>query len=139
WNREYRFRKEDGQYADVLDRAYILHDDNGTPYRMLGSMLDITELKKAEHELAQAKQALEEKVAERTTQLKQLNEALETSNHDLQQFASIASHDLQEPLRKIHMFSRAIQDRFGNQVPEDIKVYFEKIVRSTDRMRALVI
>jgi two-component system CheB/CheR fusion protein len=139
WSREYRFRKEDGQYADVLDRAYILHDDNGTPYRMLGSMLDITELKKAEYEIAQAKQALEEKVAERTAQLKQLNEALETSNHDLQQFASIASHDLQEPLRKIHMFSKAIQDRFGDQIPDDIKVYFGKIIRSTDRMRALII
>ncbi len=139
WSREYRFRKEDGQYADVLDRAYILPDDNGTPYRMLGSMLDITELKKAEYEIAQAKQALEEKVTERTGQLQHLNEALETSNHELQQFASIASHDLQEPLRKIHMFSKAIEDRYGDQLPEDIKVYFSKIVRSTDRMRALII
>lgn len=139
WSREYRFLKEDGQYADVLDRAYILHDDNGTPYRMLGSMLDITDIKKTEYELSEAKRALEEKVAERTAQLQQLNDALETSNHDLQQFASIASHDLQEPLRKIHMFSKAIQDRFGDQLPEEIKVYFGKIIRSTDRMRALVI
>ena len=139
WSREYRFRKEDGEYAHVLDRAYILHDDSGTPYRMLGSMLNITDLKKAEYELAQAKQALEEKVAERTAQLSQLNEALETSNHDLQQFASIASHDLQEPLRKIHMFSKAIQDRFEGPMPEELKTYFDKIMRSTDRMRALVI
>lgn len=139
WTGEYRFRREDGWYADVLDRAYILYDDNGTAFRMLGSMLDVTELKKTQYDLARAKEALEEKVAERTAQLKQLNEALETSNHDLQQFASIASHDLQEPLRKIHMFSKAIQDRFDNQLPEDIKVYFAKIIRSTDRMRALVI
>ncbi|HWB90400.1 MAG TPA: ATP-binding protein, partial [Puia sp.] len=81
----------------------------------------------------------EVKVAERTAQLSQLNEALETSNHDLQQFASIASHDLQEPLRKIHMFSKAIQDRFNDQLPAEIKVYFDKIIRSTDRMRALII
>ena len=139
WNREYRFRKEDGAYAHVLDRAYILHDENGTPYRMLGSMLDITEIKRAQHEIAQAKQVLEEKVAERTAQLQHLNEALETSNHDLQQFASIASHDLQEPLRKIHMFSMAILDRCGADLPEDINVYFNKIIRSTGRMRALVI
>lgn len=139
WSREYRFRRQDGQYAHVLDRAYILHDDSGTPYRMLGSMLDITDLKKAEYELAQAKQALEEKVAERTVQLSQLNEALETSNHDLQQFASIASHDLQEPLRKIHMFSKAIRDRSEDQMPADVKTYFDKIMRSTDRMRALII
>ena len=139
WTREYRFRKANGSYAHVLDRAYILHDENGTPYRMLGSMLDITEMKEAEQEIARAKQVLEEKVIERTAQLQQLNEALETSNHDLQQFASIASHDLQEPLRKIHMFSLAIQDRFNGHPPEDIKTYFAKIIRSTDRMRALVI
>lgn len=81
----------------------------------------------------------QEKVAERTTQLQHLNDALETSNHDLQQFASIASHDLQEPLRKIHLFSVAIQDRFGGQLPDDIQVYFGKIIRSTERMRSLII
>lgn len=139
WTREYRFRKQDGHYAYILDRAYILHDDNGTPYRMLGSMLDISELKLATEELARAKQVLEEKVAERTAQLQQLNEALETSNHELQQFASIASHDLQEPLRKIHMFSNAIQDRYNGHMPEDIKNYFNKITRATDRMRSLII
>ncbi|HXO75792.1 MAG TPA: PAS domain-containing protein, partial [Puia sp.] len=139
WTAEYRFRKEDGSYVYVLDRAYILHDDNGTPYRMLGSMLDITELKKAAEAIARAKQVLEEKVTERTGQLRQLNEALENSNHELQQFASIASHDMQEPLRKIHMFTKAIQDRYDGQMPEDIKVYFSKIVRSTDRMRSLII
>ncbi|HVS98245.1 MAG TPA: CheR family methyltransferase, partial [Puia sp.] len=139
WTREYRFRKEDGQYAYVLDRAYILHDDNGTPYRMLGSMLDITELKRAEQEIARAKDVLEQKVAERTAQLQQLNDALETSNHDLQQFASIASHDLQEPLRKIHLFCMAVLDKFSGRLPQDVLVYFDKIVRSTERMRSLVI
>ncbi len=139
WSREYRFRKENGEYAHVLDRGYILHDDYGTPYRMLGSMLDITELKRAGEEIARAKEELEQKVAERTFQLQQLNEALETSNHDLQQFASIASHDLQEPLRKIHMFSKLIQDKYGDTMPEDIRAWFSKINRSTDRMRALII
>jgi len=139
WTHEYRFRREDGTYAYILDRAYILHDDNGTPYRMLGSMLDITEIKTATEEIARQKEVLEEKVVERTQQLQQLNEALETSNHDLQQFASIASHDLQEPLRKIHMFSRAVMDQCNGATAGDIKSYFEKIIRSTDRMRALII
>jgi two-component system CheB/CheR fusion protein len=106
---------------------------------MLGSMLDITDLKKAELEIARAKQRLEEKVAERTAQLQQLNDALETSNHELQQFASIASHDLQEPLRKIHMFSLAIQEKFNGHMPDEIGAWFGKIVRSTNRMRALII
>jgi two-component system CheB/CheR fusion protein len=139
WSREYRFLKKNGDYAYVLDRGYILHNEYGTPYRMLGSMLDITERKKAEQEIARAKQLLEVKVAERTLQLQQLNEALETSNHDLQQFASIASHDLQEPLRKIHMFSRIIADTYEATLQEEVKGYFSKIIRSTDRMRSLVI
>ncbi len=139
WSHEYRFRKESGDYTFVLDRAHILHDDNGTPYRMLGSMLDITELKKAADEIARQKTILEDKVIERTLQLQKLNDALETSNHELQQFASIASHDLQEPLRKIHMFSAAIVDGYGGDMPDEMKTWFEKIVRSTDRMRALII
>lgn len=42
WTDEYRFRKRDGSYAIVLDRGYALHDENGQPYRMLGSMQDVT-------------------------------------------------------------------------------------------------
>ena len=139
WSREYRFLKNSGDYAYVLDRGHILHNEYGTPYRMLGSMLDISERKKAEQEIARAKQFLEIKVAERTLQLQQLNEALETSNHDLQQFASIASHDLQEPLRKIHMFTRHIAEQYEAGMPEEAKAYFRKIIRSTDRMRSLII
>ena len=51
WNCEYRFRKKDGSYAFVLDRGYLQLDEYGTPYRMLGSMLDITELKVAQQQI----------------------------------------------------------------------------------------
>ncbi len=43
WTDEYRYRRADGSHADVLDRGYVLRDSAGTPYRMLGSMQDITE------------------------------------------------------------------------------------------------
>ncbi|OLY91924.1 PAS domain S-box-containing protein [Cnuella takakiae] len=43
WTKEYRFRKADGTYAHVYDRGYALHDQDGKPYRMMGSMIDITE------------------------------------------------------------------------------------------------
>jgi PAS domain S-box-containing protein len=48
WSEEYRFRRADGTYAEVLDRGQILHDAEGRPARMIGSMLDITERKQAE-------------------------------------------------------------------------------------------
>jgi two-component system CheB/CheR fusion protein len=102
-------------------------------------MLDISDRKAAEQEIARSKQLLEAKVAERTLQLQQLNDALETSNHDLQQFASIASHDLQEPLRKIHMFTRHIAEQYDDALPAEAREYFRKITRSTERMRSLVI
>ncbi|RYD70766.1 MAG: hypothetical protein EOP55_21705, partial [Sphingobacteriales bacterium] len=47
WSAEYRFLLENGSYADILDRGYILQDEYGTPYRMIGSMLDITDLNDA--------------------------------------------------------------------------------------------
>jgi diguanylate cyclase (GGDEF)-like protein/PAS domain S-box-containing protein len=48
WSKEYRFRRNDGTYADVMDRGYIMRDDRGQPYRMIGAMLDITERKQNE-------------------------------------------------------------------------------------------
>ncbi|WP_256012835.1 PAS domain S-box protein [Desertivirga xinjiangensis] len=51
WSEEYRFRRSDGSFAYILDRGYVLHDEYGTPYRMLGSKLDITQLKEAEQSL----------------------------------------------------------------------------------------
>jgi PAS domain S-box-containing protein len=47
WTGEYRYRRADGTYADVLDRGYVLRDGAGKPYRMLGSMQDITAYKQA--------------------------------------------------------------------------------------------
>ncbi|KAF0128694.1 MAG: sensory transduction histidine kinase [Bacteroidetes bacterium] len=51
WQDEYRFRKADGTYAEVLDRGYILRDDQGNAIRMIGAMMDITERRKVEGEL----------------------------------------------------------------------------------------
>jgi two-component system, chemotaxis family, CheB/CheR fusion protein len=138
WVREYRFLKENGEYAYILDRAYVLQDEYGTPYRMLGSMFDLTEQKKAEQEIARINASLEQKVAQRTQQLQQINEELETSNNDLQQFASVASHDLQEPLRKILMHSRFIKDKFEHALGSDVKESLHKIIHSSGRMKSLI-
>ncbi|MGX5688696.1 chemotaxis protein CheB [Arcticibacter tournemirensis] len=48
WSKEYRFLRSDGQYAIVLDRGFVLHDEYGTPHRMLGSMVDVTQQREAE-------------------------------------------------------------------------------------------
>ena len=88
------------------------------------------------HEQKMMNDKLERKVAERTNALEALNHDLEVSNNDLQQFASVASHDLKEPLRKIQFFSSSIIDKF--QVEEDIKFYLAKINHSSKRMSRLI-
>ena len=50
WTAEYRFRCGDGTYAEMLDRGYVLRDPDGTPRRMIGSMLNLTERRAAERE-----------------------------------------------------------------------------------------
>jgi PAS domain S-box-containing protein len=75
WSAEYRFRRSDGEYADVIDRGYVLYDNNGNPLRMIGALTDITERKRAE-----AKQ-LELAVTRERAQL--LHELLNTLSHDL--------------------------------------------------------
>ena len=54
WSKEYRFLRKDGQYATVLDRGFVLPDEYGTPYRMLGSMVDITSQKDAQRKELEA-------------------------------------------------------------------------------------
>ncbi|HEX2607585.1 MAG TPA: ATP-binding protein, partial [Flavisolibacter sp.] len=71
-------------------------------------------------------------------ELERSNKALETSNHELQQFASIASHDLQEPLRKIQIFSSRMQED-AELLPAPLPVYLKKIVDSATRMKSLII
>jgi light-regulated signal transduction histidine kinase (bacteriophytochrome) len=71
--------------------------------------------------------------------LKQINHELELSNHDLQQFASVASHDLQEPLRKIQIFSNFLKEKFSSDLNDEAREYLEKIISSSHRMKALII
>ncbi|MBD2496261.1 PAS domain-containing protein [Nostoc sp. FACHB-280] len=51
WSHEYRFRRHDGSYAYILDRAYVVHDQAGQPVRMIGAMMDITERKRVQAQL----------------------------------------------------------------------------------------
>lgn len=77
------------------------------------------------------KKHLEENLRKKNIELEHLNKSLE-------QFASIASHDLQEPLRKIQVFSSLLTDRFDNALPGEARVLIEKIKGSSERMSLLI-
>jgi PAS domain S-box-containing protein len=71
-------------------------------------------------------------------QLEASHAALELSNHDLQQFASVASHDLQEPLRKIQVFSNAIIEKHDSELSPSSRQFVNKILGSARRMNTLI-
>jgi signal transduction histidine kinase len=81
---------------------------------------------------------LERKVEERTLELKENNDSLDKMNKELQAFAYISSHDLQEPLRKIQIFSSAIAEKESNNLTDSGKDYFKRIQGAADRMQTLI-
>jgi two-component system, chemotaxis family, CheB/CheR fusion protein len=77
-------------------------------------------------------------VEERTSSLREANTALKNSNEDLEQFATIASHDLQEPLRKIRTFAAILNQRHQQDIDTEAKNLLEKIGFSAERMADLI-
>ena len=93
--------------------------------------------KKAQAAVEDANASLEKKVQERTADLLKMNKELELSNTELMQYASLASHDLQEPLRKIISFCNLIFEKHLEN-NEEAKHYFLKVISSAGRMRNLI-
>jgi PAS domain S-box-containing protein len=114
----------DGAYKSLISQNHFenffipLKDDNGNVDRVLVIGHDITNIMQANEKL------------------KQVNSELEKSNRDLEQFAYVASHDLQEPLRKIKTFSELSERNV--QHPEILKRYLQKIGSSATRMTDLI-
>jgi PAS domain S-box-containing protein len=118
WSRDYRFLRADGSYADIFDRGFIIFDARNTPVRMIGSMQDISERKKAEDALQNAKDELEKRVAERTADLEVSNQELtlakqqaEMANAAKSEFLSRTSHELRTPLNAILGFGQILEMR----------------------------
>src|SRR5260221_1283553 len=121
-------RENDDSTRRIRVKGKMYFNVSGKAEKMIGTMLDITDEK-------MATEKLERTVRERTSDLRKMNEQLRRSNHDLEQFAYIASHDLQEPLRKIQMLIEMI-DQTDDR--EALGSYSNQIKRSAYRMAALI-
>lgn len=102
-------------------KALINKDDRGKPAGLSGVCFDVSDMKKGA-----------EKV------LIKLNDELLRSNKDLEHFAYIASHDLQEPLRMVSFFSQKLGDKYKDKLDQDAQDYIKFAVDGSKRMYYLI-
>ena len=98
--------------------------------KWVGTFTDIEEQK-------QANELLEVKVKERTLELTEKNNQLAERNYELQQFASVTSHDLKEPLRKIQVYSSIMKEKYFTEGSEAGK-HMDRIIDASERMSTLI-
>lgn len=122
----WQVRKDGSQFwADVAISPIFDEKDSRTGFVQITR--DVTERRKAQDE-----------IKEQGEQLKALTQKLVTSNQDLQQFAYVASHDLQEPLRTITSFCELLEKKTKGKLDADSHRYLEVIVEGTARMQRLI-
>ena len=128
WEDEYKYVKADGSYAYVYDRGFVIRDENGIATRMIGAMQDITERKHNEQILNDLHIEVQKRAEE-----------LALSNTELEQFAYVASHDLQEPLRMVTGFLNQLEKNYGAQLDDKAKKYIHFAVDGAVRMRQIIL
>lgn len=109
----YRFLRKDGGGVDVLLSSFLERDSDGKPLRSYAILTDVTELKAT-------------------------NEQLERTNRELDRFATVASHDLQEPLRKVAAFSSLVRRRYADKLDEDGVRSLDFLADAAERMQRLI-
>jgi PAS domain S-box-containing protein len=110
---EHRVVRPDGEIRFVHEKCEHQRDTAGRITRSMGMVHDITEIHRAQ-------------------------EALRRSNQELEQFAYVASHDLQEPLRAVVGFLQLLESRYGDQIDAKGRNYIERSVRAGHRMQTLI-
>jgi PAS domain S-box-containing protein len=113
-------------------------DKTGEVIGIIGVSMDVTDRKLAEGELEIYRKHLEELVTERTAELATAVSNLEQSNKELEEFAYVASHDLQEPLRMVSSYTQLLERRYKNQLDQDANDFIEYAVDGANRMQRLI-
>ena len=117
---EYRVVRPDGKVVWIWTQAFLIKDEYGEVSRITGVASDITGYKNAEQEI------------------KNLLVELKRSNEELQQFAYVTSHDLQEPLRTIASFTQLMERRYKGKLDEDADEFMGYIVDASVRMKQMI-
>ncbi len=117
---EYSILTGKGNLKIVNSKGTVVVDNKNHPIRMIGNTRDITPIKKVEVDLQR--------------NVRELNR----SNKELEEFAYAASHDLQEPLRKITTFGSRLSQRFKESLGDEGAMYINRMQTATDHMRSLI-
>ncbi|MCL6260617.1 PAS domain S-box protein [Aquiflexum sp. TKW24L] len=127
WTHEYRIINEKTGIRSVIAKGMIIRNLDGKAIRMVGAITDITHQKEHEESLKNLNNELESKAKK-----------LEFSNSELEQFAFIASHDLQEPLRMVTSFMSQLERKYGNQLDEKAHTYIGFAKDGATRMKGII-
>lgn len=119
-NIEYRIITAKKNTKIIHSIARAVKDKFGKPIKFVGSIKDITKQRHIENSLTS------------------MVEELKRSNRELEEFAYAASHDMQEPLRKITTFSDRLSEKYGNQLEGEGSMYLNRMVASAENMRLLI-
>ncbi|MCX6221611.1 MAG: PAS domain-containing protein [Bacteroidia bacterium] len=115
----------------ITARSETKYDDKGQIVGLRGTAQDITGRKQAEQEIQKLNQKLENRVAERTSQL-------EAANKELEAFAYSVSHDLRAPLRGIDGFSQVLLEEYNDQLDAQGQDYLHRVRSASQRMGQLI-
>ncbi len=131
YENENRFRNASGDYRWHMSRALPLRIEQDSVQSWVGTSTDIDDRKRFSEKL-------EDRIKERTTNITKAIEELHRSNTELEQFAYVASHDLQEPLRKIRTFGDRLFERSSAVLDATSRDYLDRMQLASARMQKLI-
>ena len=116
---------------DIISRFIPLKDENNFVYAIMTVAIDVTKLKKAQRDIAELNRALEEKIIQRTEELK-------ISNEELEAFSYSISHDLRAPLRAINGYANILEEDYNSAIDEEGKRLLGEVQNNAKKMGVLI-